>query len=403
MNRIMPKYWIAIITAASFVAGIILSPTVTTAIQPFTAENKIDEEMMRVEQMEKFGSEIYGEIQKLNIELQELKDKSDEAHPEVSDEIASIERQIRVLDTKIDRLNRLSDEIDQLRKEIERLKVASSPLSVSLDRFEYSAGDPLIINGVGLPNILASISLLDPNGIVISQGSTTADSNGMFAFTMQLSSNLAAGNYVIRVSQDGNVAERTFRIVSTQVQAGFTLTTDANEYLRGERVLLRGVADPNVWIDIDIFDSNDVHIVRTSALVNANGLYTLEYNIPLNAALGQYEVKAIFGDKQASAKFSVVTTKTSPPQSSGNITVTTDRSTYNRGDLVTITGKGFVNERVNIFVEPPVGDNFILTANTDDAGNYRTMFAIQPNASTGMWHLRVEQGTYTATATITVI
>lgn len=395
MNLAMPSYLLAVVAAASFAVGIVASPALLASMQPFNTAEKSD--------VEKFGSEIGVEIQKLSDEIQELKNKADEIKPEVEKSLADFEKQMKIIDMRIDRLNDLSDEIDELKKEIERLRTTQSQLlSASLDKTEYRAGDSLTVSGVGLANKLVRISLLDAKRITINDGSTTANSAGEFAFTIRLSTSLSDGNYIIRASQEDNVVEKQFRIVSRIAQTeGLTLTTNNSEYLRGETVVISGATDPNTWIDLDLFDSNDVQLVRTSTLSDANGKYTLRYTIASNAPPGQYDVKATLGDKQVTTSFFVVTTKSST--STSNLTIQTDRTIYNRGDFVTVTGKAEANEKVTIFAKPPNGDTLVLTVNADSSGNYKTMFSINQDASTGQWELTAKQSVHSATTTISVI
>jgi hypothetical protein len=403
MSIIIPQYWFAIMAVAAFVGGVFASPAITPSFQQLGTEE------IKINEIEKFSNEIGDEIKKLSKEIDEIKSRPDESQqPIVSDDINDLQRQIQIIDARIDRLNRLSNDIDELKKEVVSLKTLpptqSQLLTALLDKFEYRAGDSLIVNGIGSPNRSVKISLLDSNRITISEGSTISDTSGRFTFTILLSSALSDGNYFIRVAQDSNSVEKTFRITSTLVQVeGFTLRTDNKEYLRGERVLFTGSADPNTWIDFDIFDSNNVQIVRTAAKSDANGRYSLEYAIPSNAPLGEYEVKASMVDKQLSIKFFVVLTKSTISSTSNNLAINTDRTIYNRGDFVTVIGKGIKNEKVTILVDPPAGDNLILTVNADSFGNYRTMFAIKQDAAKGTWEIIARQGTDSTKITITVI
>jgi uncharacterized protein YfaS (alpha-2-macroglobulin family) len=66
-------------------------------------------------------------------------------------------------------------------------------------------------------------------------------------------------------------------------------------------------------------------------------------------------------------------------------------------------GTAVPNAKVTIYVDPPLGDNMILTTNPDASGNYRTLFEIRSDAATGTWKITAEQRPDSATANITVI
>ena len=310
-------------------------------------------------------------------------------------------------------LSNLSDGDNYVIKVIQEGKVVEKPftlspksqsLTASLDRSQYRVGDSLIVNGVGMPNRSVGISLLDSN-TAVSEGSTMTDSSGKFAFTMQLSNLSDGDNYVIKVIQEGKVVEKPFTLSPRLIQTGdFILETDNVEYEKGEKVLLSGITDPNVWIDLDIYDSNNVQIIRTSTLSDGSGRYSLEYTISSTAVVGDYLANASVNDKQVSVKFAIVLTSTSSSSSSSsNLTIETDRSIYNRGDFVIVTGKGSPNGKVTILVEPQTGDDILLGVNTDGSGNYRTIFATKQDAFRGEWEITVKQGLDRTTINITLV
>ncbi|MEM2760313.1 MAG: hypothetical protein QXU32_09350 [Nitrososphaerales archaeon] len=402
MSRYIARYWhwVVAISAASFVAGVVVGPIVTSAV-PSLATDKV-----RTAEVEEFSKEIGEEIERLGNEINAIKNRSDAQLPQISEEITDLEKQIQIIDARIDRLSRLSNDIDDLKKEIASLRTSPlQSLSASLDRSEYRTGDSLVVTGTSAPNTSVKTSLLDPNRLSINEGSTISDSTGKFMFTFRLPEGLSTGNYIIKITEGSNTIERMFRIVSTQVQTeGFTIRTDSSEYLRGERVQLSGTATQNTWVDLDIFDSNNVQLVRTSTKSDTNGRYSLEYIIAFNSPLGEYVAKASAGDKQVSVKFFVVNIKSSSSSiTSSNLTITTEKTTYNRGNFVTVTGKSMPGEKVTIFVEPTGGDRLVLTVNSDSSGNYRTIFEIRQDAFGGQWKLTAKQGTDTATINITVI
>ncbi len=386
---------------ASFVVGIVVSPYITPIVQPLNLESTTDNGV------EKFN-EIDQELMKLSNELNEFKNINTtvSVSEETVEEISNLQEWVENIDLRIDKLSSLSQDISELRNEIANLQVSpeSQSLTASLDRSQYRVGDSLIVNGVGMPNRSVGISILDSN-TAVSEGSTMTDSSGKFAFTMQLSNLSDGDNYVIKVIQEGKVVEKPFTLSPRLIQTGdFTLETDNVEYEKSEKVLLSGITDPNVWIDLDIYDSNNVQIIRTSTISDGSGRYSLEYTISSTAVVGDYLANASVNDKQVSVKFAVVLTSTSTSSSSSsNLTIETDRSIYNRGDFVIVTGKGSPNGKVTILVEPQTGDDILLGVNTDGSGNYRTIFATKQDSFRGDWEITVKQGLDRTTINITLV
>ncbi|MGH9910032.1 MAG: hypothetical protein ACRD32_05280 [Nitrososphaerales archaeon] len=410
MSLRLSKYLLGIFLAASFAIGTVASPVITAALPPLTTDHRGNDST------EKLSSEINDEIAKINEEINKLKNRPDQAPPQVTEEIANLEKQLQIAAVKLDRLGNVSDDIDELKKDVADLKTSQMrSLTASVDKLEYRAGDSLIVNGIGLPNRSASYQLIDSDRLALIQGSTLSDSNGKFTFTIQLSKSLAAGTYAVKLSQEDKTVEKSFTIIASETSSsqsspsssitGFTISVDRSQYARGDTVVISGRTDSNVFIDLDVFDSSNVQLVRTATKSDASGNYRLEYTIPSNAATGNYEVKGTVGSKQTTVKFSVVsstsTTSTSS-SSAGSLTITTDKTSYQRGDLVKITGKAPANSKVTITAEPPFGDKLLMTPTATDTGNYVTLLSIDNSATTGTWKLTVKQNENTATTQITV-
>lgn len=407
MSLRLSNYLLGIILAASFAIGTVASPVITAALPPLTTDRS------STDSIEKFSSEINAEVAKINEEINKLKSKPDQAPPEVTEEIANLEKQVQIVSMKLTRLGNVSDDIDELKKEIADLKTLQmQSLTASVDRLEYEAGNSLIVNGIGLPTRSVSYQMMDNDRLALIQGSTLSDSDGKFTFTIQLSRSLAIGTYVVKISQEDKTVEKSFRIIASETSSssqsssttGFTISVDRGQYARGDTVLISGKTDPNVFIDLDVFDNNNIQLIRTATKSDASGNYRLQYTVPSNAAIGNYEVKVTMGSKQASVKFSVVssTSTISSSSSTGSLTITTDKTSYQKGDLVRITGKAPPNSKITITAEPPSGDKLVMTPTATDIGNYVTILSIDNSASTGTWKLTVKQNENTATTQITV-
>lgn len=413
MSLMAPKYWLVAITVASFALGTTVGPTlVTKTIQAL----KPDQGDQTIEKFSEMNEKINQKLEKLSNEINETRNsKPDDKIQGATEAISSLQKQVKILDAKITTLSNLPNDIDELKKEVKSLKetpVQPQTLLAVLDKSEYRAGDSLTVSGVGLPNTSVKISLLDSDKVAISEGSTTSDSTGKFNFAIQLSKSLVSGSYTVRVNQEGRIIENGFKIVSgttaqqqTGSTTGLTISVDRSEYGIGDKVVINGKTNSSVWVDLDVFDANKVEVVRTSTKSDTNGNYRYEYTVPSNAALGSYEVKATIGNNQASAKFSVssASSSSSPSSSSGSLTIVTDKSSYNRGELVRLSGIAPAGSAVTITVVPPFGDNMILTPTADTSGNYHTLMYIKSDAATGAWKLTAKQGTDTATITMQVI
>ena len=407
------KFWMAVIgiVAVAIGAGVVLGPSTLGMNFPIPGNGSN-------EQMNNLTAKIGMVEQRLDQISKDISQGAAEKSDELQDDMNVLEVQV----------NRLSDQIDDLKTKLDTVTVGTTVLSAQLNKSEYKAGDTLTISGTGVPSKSVKVSLLGIDRLVISESSVTADSNGNFQFSTVLSRSYASGEYSIKLSQEGKVIERSFRIgetqtssptpvqppatqppvqpPATQTSSGLTISADKSQYARGEKVLVSGKTDPDVWIDVDIFDSNNVQLVRTAARSDATGNYRYEYTLPSNAAVGNYEINVTLGSKEANVKFPVVASSsgsTQTPSSSGSITVKADKSQYARGDLVKISGTAPAKSKVTIVVEPPSGDDLLLTVTATDTGTYQTLFSVKQDGATGTWSISAKQDSSLVTTNIQVI
>tara|TARA_B100001996_G_scaffold357038_1_gene320726 strand:+ start:75 stop:614 length:540 start_codon:yes stop_codon:yes gene_type:complete len=81
----------------------------------------------------------------------------------------------------------------------------SQPILTIDENFVYSVGDNLSITGwveyddAATSDVLLSVKISNPNGIVVSDFFLTSDSDGKFEFPFQLTENDASGDYLVNI------------------------------------------------------------------------------------------------------------------------------------------------------------------------------------------------------------
>ncbi|MFQ5969098.1 MAG: hypothetical protein ACE5J2_01195 [Nitrososphaerales archaeon] len=405
MTIVVSRYWIVTIVVASFAIGITLGQVVILSKAPLngdltTINERVDELSSQIEAINYVGT-----IQGFNsTDITSLKKDIDMMN-------AKLDKNIKLINTKLDRLKDSANDINNLEDQIQKLQAelskdspntaSAKTLTADLDKFEYRAGESLTVHGVGLPDTSVKISLMDADRLVLSEGSTMSDAAGNFIVTIQLPKSLSSGTYKLDMSQEQDLVQREFSIIEGIPAAqGLALSVDRSQYERGDRVSISGRIDPNVVVDLDIFDDRDTQIARTSVISDSSGNFKYSYTINSDDRLGTYTIKATYTDKQATIRFDVVTSVANSPL---ELRVATDKPEYERGEFVIITGKAAANSKVTILVKPPSGDVFLLVVNSDDDGNYRTIFAVKADANKGTWDVTVKQDTKSAMTTISVI
>ena len=81
----------------------------------------------------------------------------------------------------------------------------SQPILTIDENFVYSVGDNLFITGwveyddAATSDVLLSVKISNPNGIVVSDFFLTSDSDGKFEFPFELTENDASGDYLVNI------------------------------------------------------------------------------------------------------------------------------------------------------------------------------------------------------------
>jgi uncharacterized protein YfaS (alpha-2-macroglobulin family) len=360
----------------------------------------LTDKVTMLEQKLKGIDDIQHALSTMEGNIQSMESSVGKLQTSVQDQSSDLDSELNLLKTQV---KIVAGQVGDLESKIDKLSLGATAFSAELGRTEYRAGDTVTITGSGLPNKPVKVTLLGIDRLILSEGSTITDSNGVFTFTTQLSKSYALGDYAIKFSQEGKVIERSFRIIGdTQSSSGtLTLQVDKSQYVRGERVLISGKTVANAFVDIDILDSSSVQLVRTATKADSSGNYRLDYTLSSDAKFGTYTVKVTSLDRQTSITFTVGNSST--PSPTGSLTITTDKHDYSKGSLVKITGKATPNGKVTVLVQPKSGDEIVLTATATDTGNYIVLLSIRSDASAGTWTLTAREGSDTAVTQITVI
>ncbi len=178
-----------------------------------------------------------------------------------------------------------------------------------------------------------------------------------------------------------------------------TVNVDKAEYLPGSTVQISGVVLKDgkagkgtrpavtVWDEkgnlVDSYQWNDTDI-------QSNGSITRSFTLATNASTGKYTVRAVAGETTATTTFNVVGSLDNK-----SVTVSTDKSTYNRGQTVTITGevkldgKAVRNTDVTLHVSFEGNSERVGQVKTNTNGQYSFSYVVKSNAKFGQYNVEV--------------
>ncbi len=231
-------------------------------------------------------------------------------------------------------------------------------LSIATDKLQYLPGDTLSITGFTtkvIPFEGLKFNIKNPSGKIISTGSLYP-TNGKFSTNVYLNTvNPVYGKYQITGVYFDKSAIASFEVIKDIKEAKpISLWTDKEAYNLGETVEITGRLN-NVWVgfmDLEIVQTKNAALA-TNALgggnsgfkildivkVSGDGSFTYSFKIPdSDIRLGDYKISVSKDVGSASKIIHAVTNASAYVVSTDPLSISTDKVTYDLGDIMTISG-----------------------------------------------------------------
>jgi len=273
----------------------------------------------------------------------------------------------------------------------------TTSLTVRTDKNEYSGGEIVRISGIGIANSKVIVTITPPSGDTY-QVNDDADSSGNYDVLFFTRSTDRSGEWKVSVRQIGNIstAQTTFKLLGTTSPSSSTLTvrTDRDTYDSGDIVKIFGKAAPNTRVTITVESPDGIkHVLTDNA--DSNGGYEVNFRTASSDRAGTWNVKTEQNGNTNRTTFQLRTSTT------GGLTLTIEKSTYDRGEIVKVTGVGTPNKKVTVVFEAPSGAKSTLTDTADANGNYDVDFRTLQSDENGEWKVSATQEGNNVTARAT--
>jgi predicted secreted protein with PEFG-CTERM motif len=250
---------------------------------------------------------------------------------------------------------------------------SNEPITVTLSKSTYAPGTNVQIEGEvdeesGEDEV--NIVVLDPDDEEILDEDVELGSGGSYEYDFDLNDEAEEGEYTVTVSYNGDEEEVTFDVSSTtsggSSSSDLTVKLDKASYLAGNSMTITGKVPKTVSdavINIDVFNPDGTFAgVFTTAEPKSDLSYsaTLELKSDLDADEG-YTVEVNYGSYSGEAEFEI----TGKSSTSSELTVKTDKTEYENGSTVRVSGTVSSDSLVE-------GQRIFIIVNKPDGSPYRT-------------------------------
>ena len=238
-------------------------------------------------------------------------------------EFESIQASLNQVNQKLEDLE--SDTIQELQKirvQLEEVRAKTSPavpidaptpFSISIDKAIYAKEDTIIVRAHNiLPQKAMTIQLLSSFNELITTVTARSDSTAKLNYAFQIPSFVTSGDYSIKATtSDGNADIMFFKISDDIITIpdkpsieGLTVVLDNSVYKSGEMIKVTGFGKASTPITAEITSPNQ-KISTAHSSTSSDGTYTLIFILDSDAKTGNWKLKVVHGDHEESISFTV--------------------------------------------------------------------------------------------------
>ena len=182
------------------------------------------------------------------------------------------------------------------------LQTGSGPIEVKTIKQTFLSGDSILILGKSGNNILLTLSLRDPEGLIIKEKEIFTDKEGLFSETsFRISADATEGVWILRVQSGLNFKELELEVIGDLAEGLIFTSLEVKQYEGQEGLHISGTGAEGSRVVIEIFDPEGEKIESLNTPISGEGDFTTLWFIPKEINPGAYTI-------EASDNFNTVTT-----------------------------------------------------------------------------------------------
>ena len=152
---------------------------------------------------------------------------------------------------------------------------------------------------------------------------------------------------------------------------------------------------PQQMITLQLLDSSNKVLVTKNPFSDSAGKVSHLMQIPNNTPVGDYKIKATTSDGLSDTIFFKISNDVTPKPEEPiavKLTLELNKSSYNPGDIIELTGVGKPGQSISAKLTNP-NDRVLSSHSTvSSEGTYIMILIIDSQAPTGIWNLQVSHG-----------
>jgi len=173
------------------------------------------------------------------------------------------------------------------------LQTGSGPIEIKTIKQTFLSGDSILILGESGNNILLTISLRNPEGLIIKEKETFSDKEGLFSeSSFRIPADATEGVWILRAQSGPNFKELELKVIGDISEGLIVTSLEVEQYEGQEGLRISGTGAQGSRVIIDIFDPEGEKIVSLDIPITGGGDFTTLWFIPKEINPGEYTIEA---------------------------------------------------------------------------------------------------------------
>jgi len=186
------------------------------------------------------------------------------------------------------------------------LTIGSGQIVINTTKLNYEPGDPILVLGETGPNVLLTLTMLDPEGKEIKVKETFSDKTGKITESaFRIPSDAEPGTWIINAKSGSNFDNTELDVVTSALEGMVVTATKGERYLGNENTLIIKVFGAKQNAEIEIISDENKVIVVLDGKVTKEGKIEQRWIIPKQTEPGLYTIKVTNPTDSAETTFEI--------------------------------------------------------------------------------------------------
>lgn len=185
------------------------------------------------------------------------------------------------------------------------LAVGSGKIYINTTKLNYEPGDSILVLGETGPNVLLTLTMLDPDGKEIKVKETFSDKTGKISESaFRIPSNAEPGTWIINAKSGSNFDNTELDVVTSALEGMVVTATKGERYLGNDTLIIK-VFGAKQTAEIEIISDENKVIVVLDGRVTKEDKIEQRWIIPKQTEPGLYTIKVTNPTDSAETTFEI--------------------------------------------------------------------------------------------------